>query len=318
MSEKLHRWIDTLLDCMDNTVPEKAMEGYQYAPINSFNPVEPLIGNELTEKILTPGYERLFVPDVTPPDIGHWDVSLLVNPINEPGEEQARFQLTRFKSVELKKIRGTRVLSSWVGRMNMGLIYDNGVHFAQSCLLNWVNGRWCRIDRHNFTPRGGHIDGGFSRDWGGGADFDYSPTGDDLEACANVALGVALTRFYEWTVTVGRPGGLRLLFVTDPIGAREAFKLREVPDGKNRRDALRNWVSEHWRKKRQSEEESFKVRSHLRGTIRFKWNDLDCEITPSAYDLHRDELLRERAAKDRAETRKWATARYGDRAKKWQ
>lgn len=102
----------------------------------------------------------------------------------------------------------------------------------------------------------------------------------------------ALCRLHEeveWSVLLGEPGLPRARFLTDPVGVREAFRLRDVPPGKARRAALRHWVSEHWRKKgRDSEADRAWVREHLRGAEDFTWNGLRCRIEPSREDLRRN------------------------------
>jgi hypothetical protein len=58
-----------------------------------------------------------------------------------------------------------------------------------------------------------------------------------------VVAGFSLRRRYLWSVLIGEaedePRGR---FVTDPLGVREVFRLRDVPPGKQRRAALLHWV----------------------------------------------------------------------------
>lgn len=86
----------------------------------------------------------------------------------------------------------------------------------------------------------------------------------------------------EWRVLLGWEGMPRVTFVTDPEGAREVFRLRDVPNGKARRAALRNWVTGHWRTALGSGRTE--VRRHLRGALDFTWNGLRCKIIPSLQD----------------------------------
>ena len=92
--------------------------------------------------------------------------------------------------------------------------------------------------------------------------------------------GIALTMRYEWSVWLGHGVGPRVRFLSDPAGARAAFALRDVPPGRQRRAALRNWVEGHWRKKRRDPEDHAWVTKHLRGATEFEWNDLRCKIQP--------------------------------------
>lgn len=96
-----------------------------------------------------------------------------------------------------------------------------------------------------------------------------------------IAGGLMLRRRYNWSVLLGEGLGARARFITDLTGAREAFRLRDIPPGKMRRAALRHWVKEHWRKKRSAglDDRTF-VEQHLRGAQKFTWNGLRCAIVP--------------------------------------
>lgn len=101
-----------------------------------------------------------------------------------------------------------------------------------------------------------------------------------------IAKAVAFGRRYEWRVALGHVGGASISFQTNPQGAMEIFRLRDIPEGRTRRAALRNWVSEHWRKR--GTEDERKVRAHLRGATEFTWNGLRCLIRPSQFDLEKN------------------------------
>jgi hypothetical protein len=89
---------------------------------------------------------------------------------------------------------------------------------------------------------------------------------------------------YEWRVRFrAAPGQLSATIPTDPVGAREAFKLRDLPEGRSRRTALRNWVRSHWRSKRPASDPEL-VQAHLRGETNFNWNGMECELLPSQFD----------------------------------
>lgn len=115
-----------------------------------------------------------------------------------------------------------------------------------------------------------HLPGGF---------FDPEPA-----SWIHLATIVQFTRELYWTVELGYDGKPSIQFPTDAIGAREAFRLRDIPEGKSRRAALIHWVRHHWRARR-SGPGATEVRTHLRGQERFSWNGLRCVITPTASDL---------------------------------
>lgn len=109
-----------------------------------------------------------------------------------------------------------------------------------------------------------------------------------------LAHGMELRREYLWSVLLGEEGIPRARFVTDLIGVREAFRLRDVPAGRSRRAALRHWVREHWRMQRDaSATDRAWVRAHLRGATEFGWGGLSCRLEPSREDARK-------AAKERA------------------
>jgi len=100
--------------------------------------------------------------------------------------------------------------------------------------------------------------------------------------------GAIFEQDYYWYVDIGYQGQMELSFVTTPEGSKEIFRLRDIPNGRERRAALRNWVESHWRKSKIDQTESIKVREHLRGAIEFDWNGLHVRIRPSTEDLKRN------------------------------
>lgn len=97
------------------------------------------------------------------------------------------------------------------------------------------------------------------------------------EEMLDFTAGVAVLSRLRWTVRLGVSGGASVSLFTDPQGAAETFRLRDVPAGAARRAAIRHWVEGHWRKNRGSAGEH-EVRKHLRGASKFQWNGLSCEI----------------------------------------
>ncbi len=93
----------------------------------------------------------------------------------------------------------------------------------------------------------------------------FSP---ELALRIKMHLGAAATVNTRWTVEIG-VDGRSILLVTDPRGLLAAMALRDVPEGKKRRDALLHWVSSHWRKN-QTGEPNIHVREHKRGKRKFQ------------------------------------------------
>lgn len=111
---------------------------------------------------------------------------------------------------------------------------------------------------------------------------------EDAEQQANmiaIAGGLSLRRRYHWSVLLGEGAGPRARFITDLTGVRSAFRLRDIPPGKERRAALRHWVREHWRQRRRSDiADRTWIREHLRGADRFVWNGLRCQMVRPELD----------------------------------
>jgi hypothetical protein len=105
----------------------------------------------------------------------------------------------------------------------------------------------------------------------------------ELVMVAQLSINAQRDADAGWRVLLGWDGYPRITFVTDAAGVREVFRLRDIPDGKARRIALRHWVTSHWRKT-QDEDVDHKVRAHLRGATEFRWNGLSCKIIPSIED----------------------------------
>jgi hypothetical protein len=121
--------------------------------------------------------------------------------------------------------------------------------------------------------------------------FGSDPRASDIETSrANFLLrsagGFSLRRRYLWSVLIGEGIGPRARFVTDPVGIKEVFRLRDIPPGAARRKALLHWVRAHWRKRRSiTPDDRSWIRQHLSGQWSYVWNGLRCQIEPSVDDL---------------------------------
>ena len=125
--------------------------------------------------------------------------------------------------------------------------------------------------------------------WYGRNEFD--PAEDDCTDLVKIICGASLRRRYLWSVLIGEGVGPRARFVTDPVGVRAAFRLRDIPPGRQRRTALLHWVREHWRQKgRESEADKAWIRAHLRGVWSYTWNGLRCQIDPATFDMEKATL----------------------------
>ena len=101
----------------------------------------------------------------------------------------------------------------------------------------------------------------------------------------DTAIGLQSSQEEAWIVQLQHEGCPSVVFTTDPAGAKEVFRLRDVPDGRKRRSSLINWVDAHYRQRNGGWDEALTyVRRHVRGATRFTWNGLVCYIKPARRD----------------------------------
>lgn len=223
--------------------------------------------------------QYLLFTDVRPKDLAKpIDVCLIA--AND--DDDAGFSVQRVRALKPADVRGrvrrlTPYMVDWAAIV-FGSDYKG---YGQRAIIGSNDGtRWNLIDK----------------------EMEDNRIGDKLVADRiGVAHSVAFTREFFWSVRLGWHGMPTVLIPTDPIGARAVFRLRDIPEGKARREALRHWVAEHWRKNRNEPTEEVKVREHLRGAARFVWNDFVCEIVPSHFDVKRAEIAAEKRAAERDE-----------------
>jgi hypothetical protein len=96
-----------------------------------------------------------------------------------------------------------------------------------------------------------------------------------------------------------------LTLLTDPTGVKEFWKLRDIPAGRKRRDALLHWVDQHWRQTRNDPDVEVFVRKHMRGSEDISQGQFRAKIVASK----RDKLDVEIAKTDRERMRKLKTDR---------
>ena len=166
---------------------------------------------------------------------------------------------------------GASIFSHKMVADEMVICSPDGTAQSAWCPYAFMNGHWVAAAPHRITGgRGKH----------------------DNEIAVQMNIGFALALRYEWTVWIGQSDLPRISFLTDPIGVREVFRLRDIPEGKARRAALRHWVQAHWRKRRKDEEAEIWIRRHFRGATDFTWNGLRCRVNPPAFDIEQVEKER--------------------------
>lgn len=257
--------IDDLISYMSFTQPWKPNEKYDsthVVPVKYFDGAiyysakddNPLTTNE---KVFHPG-------DVSINDLSNpFDLCI----IGESGNEKYLFDMQRFRRVTPKEVRG-----------KVKKIYP-------SMILHSI-GRIRKEDMGIFTQQGTFYYAGKHR-WKDNGVVGIMPgLENDLSQRIEMAISVQFTLFYQWKVYVSFDNNPGICFMTNPEGAKEIFKLRDIPPGYKRRQALRNWVCEHSRITKHGETT---VKEHLRGKQEFEWNGMRCIIVPSQYDLQRNQ-----------------------------
>lgn len=205
--------------------------------------------------------------------VGLGDVSAFdVSTMGQAVDPSHLFGLTRFRRVSMSQVRGkvSRVLPFMV-ESGAALVARSGKVLAGDRVI------WASPDGLN----GWHCVGPSNL-----PNYRQSMYGDDLVSL-RLSLGIHFARDYDWCVHLGYAGCPTINFPTDPTGVLEVFRLRDLPEGKKRRDALLHWVREHWRRRRSDPTAFAKVKEHLRGKTTFVWNGLQCLIKPAPFDLRR-------------------------------
>lgn len=235
-----------------------------------------------------------YLTNVQPTDVPRYDASVCrfiyddnLNPYT---------YLWRLKEVSMKQARGKKIYSPHVAMLHECFVDSkSGEYHGSKRLVNKVGREWVQLGTTNERQY-------FIRDkatTGTGERFlgfeDCDP--EITTRVCQLILGVQFSREFEWRVVVKSSQGVSLSFPTDAKGAMAAFKQRDANKKTGRRDALRNWVKEHYRRKSRDlpeSEKEIKVRQHLRGRTPFRWLGMDCELVVAPFDVRRNEILKER------------------------
>jgi hypothetical protein len=208
-------------------------------------------------------------------NLGEWSHTF----INMPDEAAPRlekatclYHLGKYRKMRVQEVRGlfklrTGDLVEW----SHAWVYNNGTYQTSRAIYERRGAEWWCI--------------------GQPYEVAHPDTSEAITRAIFMAKSEAFTNYYDWRVELGyeRPGLTTLPTIsvlTDPEGARQAYRLRDIPAGKSRRSALRHWVGTYLR--RQQDETTARettVWAHLRGVEEFRHNGLMCRIYPSNYDL---------------------------------
>lgn len=189
--------------------------------------------------------------------------------------------LNRVYSITPRDYRGViHKFSPFMVRVDHAQTFG-GEMYSFSAIMAWLGKQWisaCADPNDGVTPS-------FSRM--------QCCIRDDAKTA--MASAVALRQRYEWSVSLGLEHSPSIRFSTDPTGVKDIFRIRDLPEGRDRREPLLSWVLDHWRQTRNDPDMETYVRKHLRGAVSFSWQGLDVELTPSQFDVdQRDRLVAER------------------------
>jgi hypothetical protein len=123
--------------------------------------------------------------------------------------------------------------------------------------FGWQNGDWCEL-------------GGYGERW------------PIITKVFKFLRSLELTERYLWSVKFRGTSRKWLVFGTTPDASKQAFRLRDIPDGKRRRAAMLNWIDEYSRRS-QVAEGPHQVSGHLRGSEQFTIDGIECRIDPPAW-----------------------------------
>lgn len=257
-----------------HTIGGQFFDGFEVVGLREFNDADPssyvLLGKDAADQPV-------------------WPLDVCVA-IAEPGEgwPPGTWQFSRVRTLRPADWRGR--LHKFLPRMveyNALTSQPDGKHVSLKVPFGLAAGRAVQVPYRlaGYRDPGGMREAIMDPGYYGGEMRDTEMV-DYANAVLPICAGLALRRRYLWSVMLGEGDGPRARFMTDPIGVRESFRLRDIPPGKMRRAALLHWVREHWRKRREptANDRSW-VRQHLRGAWSYSWNGLRCTIEPAPADL---------------------------------
>lgn len=194
-----------------------------------------------------------------------------VNSLLLGGENGSRYQLaklTKKSYPEIRKLKYFRVLphsASQACTVDTCHIYPDGASKQKRFLFYNAGQLWVRTFASNLRTKTRRIFTGTSFQ-----DFDvHEGVWDDT--WAQMITQMLWSQRYLWYVKLTYFNSASVLLATDPTGVKGFFKLRDKPEGRDRRTALLHWVREHWRKSRKIKDDEIAVRAHLRGDDEFNW-----------------------------------------------
>lgn len=305
IKQDLEKTVENILlyqDSVQHLKPNKhALQ--RYDP-KTFRRIDLYLSGDAFSEALYPGYFFFPTAECTPALVWPLDVTFLKTYTHDdesdiPGAELPKslkrhkpiFQVSRVRSVPLADVRGRwKITSGKFVRTDVAYIHDDLTVWGLAEYYQWSSKGWMRQFPHNkrlgFDPMFETV-----AVLGAVANEYYVDIESDF--LIRMAFSHAMRLEYDWQVRFVLDGN-RFAFPVTPPAAKKLFSDRDKPAFKSRREALRNWVTSHWRDLPAITLcEQVQVVKHLRGATKFNWRGLDCEIVISPDSLREADRAKE-------------------------
>lgn len=211
--------------------------------------------------------------------------------------EDDTIDMFRLRRKRLSDVRGKKIHSPNIFELaECEIDCSAGTYWPVRRYVEWCGGKWLPInttDEYDYFVQKKKKTARYI----GAGDANMQVVSDTCMALA----GIAFNRDLWWRVVIKGPSG-SISLTTNPGGAMAAFADRDKNEKTNRRESLRNWVSQHYRKRASTGEKDIEVRKHLRGRTPFRWCGFDCEVVPAPFDQRLNERMREQKASSKRQT----------------
>lgn len=246
------------------TPPDKRLN---WGKIGSIHP--------MTEGLTTDSGDVGIFTDVTPKDLnGKINTGMVLDNFFG-GRRSDMYGIIRVKSISPGQARGLKLMPFMVKVVDARLnILDGtweGSHTIWGCSSNKgsaAEGGWKWLDQPGQSRQPEHLD--YEKSYG---------------KQLGIALGIQWTENIWWTVDIrlGEAPGVRWFVTAESL--QELWDVRDRVRKGDRVKRLINWVRQHKRVRPSTGECDVVVRQHLRGSLKFQWNEMDVVINPAYDDL---------------------------------
>lgn len=272
MSDATEQYLDNILSFMALSDPKYKFEKMHRYPLSHFSPAlvvstprDEAVAESLDANANTP---EIFA-DAEMEDVRDRKVDISV--LTAGSETGIKYQVCRYRLLSTKEKRGLYFAGFPAVEAVYGHISEDGTFNTGKVMYVRRGQKWL-VAPGRANP--------------------MSPLyTDENTQSLRCVFGLIFRQYFKWTVTIGYEGFPHISLTCTPEGARDVFRLRDLPEGKMRRTAIRHWVGEHMRRKKSDPNEFVKVLDYLRGETSFTWNGLRCSITPSESDLNHYQRL---------------------------